>query len=155
MAGGRSDRDEPDDDGRNDGEEPGGPQRLDKWLWFARVVKTRTLAAKLVADGRVRVNRERTDKPSQPVKPGDVLTISVHRSIRVLEIVGIGRRRGPAPEAQALYVDRTPPASREDGAAGMSGQAPSPAAARMPGQGRPTKRDRRVIDRLKRPGERD
>jgi ribosome-associated heat shock protein Hsp15 len=118
----------------------GGQLRLDKWLWFARVVKSRTLAAGLVEEGKVRLNRERTTKPSQTVRVGDVLTIAVGPRIRVLEVVAVGSRRGPAKEAQALYVDRSPPVSATPAQPG-SGERPS-------GSGRPTKRDRRQIDRL-------
>lgn len=120
-----------------------GQLRLDKWLWFARVVKTRTLAASLVGDGKVRLNRERTTKPSQTVRVGDVLTIAVGPRIRVLEVVAIGTRRGPASEAQALYVDRSPP---------MTATPARPAGGERPsGAGRPTKRERRQIDRLTEP----
>lgn len=119
----------------------GGQLRLDKWLWFARVVKSRTLAAGLVEGGKVRLNRERTTKPSQTVRVGDVLTIAVGPRIRVLEVVAIGSRRGPATEAQALYVDRSPPPPSASPAQPARGERPS-------GSGRPTKRDRRQIDRL-------
>ena len=89
---------------------PAGDQlRLDKWLWYARVVKSRTLAAGLVEDGKVRLNRERITKPSQTVRIGDVLTISVGPRVRILEVAAMGTRRGPAAEAQALYVDLSPP----------------------------------------------
>lgn len=60
-----------------------GTQRLDKWLWFARVVKSRTLASKLVADGGVRLNKQRVEKPSTTVRVGDVLTIGVHDRVRI------------------------------------------------------------------------
>ena len=118
----------------------GGQLRLDKWLWFARVVKSRTLAAGLVEEGKVRLNRERTTKPSQMVRIGDVLTIAVGPRIRVLEVAAIGSRRGPATEAQGLYIDRSPPASATP-VQPSRGERPS-------GAGRPTKRDRRQIDRL-------
>lgn len=119
-----------------------GQLRIDKWLWFARVVKSRTLAAGLVEDGKVRLNRERTTKPSQTVRIGDILTVAVGPRIRILEISGIGTRRGPASEAQALYVDRTPPPV-------VAASTPQPAPIERPsGSGRPTKRDRRQIDRL-------
>jgi ribosome-associated heat shock protein Hsp15 len=123
----------------------GGAQlRLDKWLWFARVVKSRTLAAGLVADGKVRLNRERTTKPSQMVRVGDVITVAVGPRIRVLEIVAMGARRGPASEAQGLYIDRSPPP-----AVAASPTVSPPSAEREAGSGRPTKRDRRMIDRFK------
>lgn len=117
-------------------------QRLDKWLWFVRVVKTRSLAAKLVADGGVRLNRQRIEKPSTTVRPGDVLTIAVHDRVRILKVVAPGIRRGPPPEAQLLYEDLTPP--REPVATIEASVAP-----REEGAGRPTKRERRQTDRLK------
>ncbi|MHB8886475.1 MAG: RNA-binding S4 domain-containing protein [Methylovirgula sp.] len=83
-------------------------QRLDKWLWFARVVKTRSLAAKLVLDGHVRVNAQRIETPAKPVGPGDVLTIALESRIAVLRIVGIGARRGPFSEARLLFEDLNP-----------------------------------------------
>ena len=105
-------------------------QRIDKWLWFARFVKTRTLAQKLVQSGNVRVNREKTDSASHPLKIGDVLTISLEREVRAVRVLAAGVRRGPAEEARRLYEDMTPPA-------------PLP---RQGGGARPTKRDRRAID---------
>lgn len=80
-------------------------QRLDKWLWFARIVKTRPLAQGLVTAGHVRINRNRVVKPGHDVAVGDVLTIGLHSRVRVLRIVACGQRRGPAPEAQRLYED--------------------------------------------------
>lgn len=118
-------------------------QRLDKWLWFARVVKTRTMAARLVAAGKVRINRERTDKPSQTLRPGAVVTVLVNGRVRILKVVAPGIRRGPPADALALYEDLTPqqkPAAEPAAPAGVH---------RTPGSGRPTKRQRRQIDRLK------
>jgi ribosome-associated heat shock protein Hsp15 len=83
-------------------------QRLDKWLWFARVVKTRSLAAKLVTDGHVRVNAQRIETPAKPVGPGDVLTIALESRIAVLRVIGIGARRGPFSEASQLFEDLNP-----------------------------------------------
>jgi ribosome-associated heat shock protein Hsp15 len=80
-----------------------GSQRLDKWLWFARVVKSRTLAAELVAHGKVRVNRVRAAKASQLLRPGDVLTLAHGGRVRILRVVAPGERRGPAVEARRLY----------------------------------------------------
>jgi ribosome-associated heat shock protein Hsp15 len=105
-------------------------QRLDKWLWFARVTKSRTLAQKLIATGHVRINREKTVDSSDPVKPGDVLTISQESGVRILKVAGPGLRRGPPPEARLLYEDLTPPAPPRPERAGA----------------RPTKRDRRAIE---------
>ena len=112
-------------------------QRIDKWLWFARLAKTRTLAQKLAVSGRVRINRERNDSASQAVKIGDTLTIAFDAHVRVLRIVAIGVRRGPAPEARGLYEDLSPPRPISP---------PQSAEVRDPGAGRPTKRDRRAID---------
>ena len=82
---------------------PAGTQRLDKWLWFARVIKSRTLAAQLVEDGKVRVNRVRASKPSQVVRSGDVLTIAVRGRVRLLRVLAAADRRGPPAEARMLY----------------------------------------------------
>lgn len=123
-------------------------QRLDKWLWYARVVKSRTLASSLVQDGKVRINRERITKPSQTIRPGDVITVAVHRQVRVLKVVAGGTRRGPAKEAISLYEDLSPaPVGRKDGEGdgGVAGNGIMFEA----GAGRPTKRDRREIDKLK------
>lgn len=121
--------------------------RLDKWLWFARFVKSRSLATKLVAAGNMRVNGTPTQKAHLAVKPGDVLTFALGTHIRVIRIAALGARRGPAPEARLLYEDLDPPTPR------AAGEAPVSAAARDPGSGRPTKRDRRQIAALKEPRE--
>jgi ribosome-associated heat shock protein Hsp15 len=154
---------DPDDDDEHEGEgEPGpadarpaagasGSQRLDKWLWFARVAKSRTLAAALVAGGKVRVNRVRVDKPAHNLKPGDVVTISVGPRVRVLEVLQPGVRRGPATEARGLFDELTPRPDRTLLAGGdaTSGAPASRPAERPHGAGRPTKRERRQIDSLK------
>jgi ribosome-associated heat shock protein Hsp15 len=80
-------------------------QRLDKWLWHARVVKARTSAAALVEAGYVRINGVRETAPGHAVKLGDVLTIGLDRSVRVLKVVGFSERRGDASSARALYDD--------------------------------------------------
>lgn len=109
-----------------------GRQRIDKWLWFARFAKSRSIAQKLVLAGKVRVNRDKIDAPSRLVRPGDVLTLSLERQGRGGKILDPGMRRGPAPEAQRLYEDLTPPAILTE-----------PVVRNGP---RPTKRDRRVLD---------
>jgi ribosome-associated heat shock protein Hsp15 len=78
-------------------------QRLDKWLWFARIVKSRTLAAQLVQDGKVRINRAKVAKPAQSVRRDDVLTIVIRGNVQVLRVVAPGARRGPPAEARLLY----------------------------------------------------
>jgi ribosome-associated heat shock protein Hsp15 len=84
-------------------------QRLDKWLWFARVAKTRGLAARLVADGHVRVNARRIETPAKGVGPGDVLTIALERQVRVLKVVSPGARRGGFSEASCLFEELQDP----------------------------------------------
>lgn len=86
-----------------------GRLRLDKWLWYARFVKTRSLATKLAASGAVRLGGTPVGKASQTVKVGDVLTFPLGPYIRVIRIKALAARRGPAPEAQALYEDLEPP----------------------------------------------
>jgi ribosome-associated heat shock protein Hsp15 len=86
-------------------------QRLDKWLWFARFAKTRTLAAKLVTDGFVRLNGQRVETAAKAVAVGDVLTDAVARTTALVRVEALGERRGPAPEARLLYTEVT----RDDG----------------------------------------
>ncbi|WP_237477638.1 RNA-binding S4 domain-containing protein [Lichenibacterium dinghuense] len=99
------------------GSEP-ARQRLDKWLWFTRVVKTRSLAARLVTEGHVRINSVRVETASKSVKPGDVVTVALERHVRVLKVLAGGERRGPAPEAQTLYEDLAPRPPRAAGSPG-------------------------------------
>lgn len=80
-------------------------QRVDKWLWFVRVVKSRSLAARLVAEGHVRLNGKRIDAPARPVGRGDVLTIALERQVRVLKVLGFSERRGPFAQMKQLYED--------------------------------------------------
>ena len=80
-------------------------QRLDKWLWFARVVKSRTGAAKLVEGGHVRINSVRIDNPAKAVRPGDVLTVALDQDVRVLKVKLPGERRGPFEEARRLFEE--------------------------------------------------
>ena len=80
-------------------------QRLDKWLWHARVVKARTLAAALVEAGHVRINGVREKSPGHAVKVGDVLTVGLDNSVRILKVVGFAERRGDASAARVLYDD--------------------------------------------------
>jgi ribosome-associated heat shock protein Hsp15 len=79
--------------------------RLDKWLWQARFCKSRALAAALVAEGHVRVNGTPVSRPGRDITPGDVLTFPQGARIRVIRILALGQRRGPATEAQELYTD--------------------------------------------------
>jgi ribosome-associated heat shock protein Hsp15 len=84
-------------------------QRLDKWLFFARLQKSRTLAAKLVAAGKIRVNRDKIDNPARGVKPGDVLTITFQNQVLVVRVEQPGTRRGPPAEARTLYANLSAP----------------------------------------------
>lgn len=120
-------------------------QRIDKWLWFARFLKSRSLATTLAASGKLRLNGQLVTKAHAQVKPGDVLTFPLGPHIRVIKVLDPGERRGPAPEAQTLYEDLSPPPPREKRAeSGPDGAPPQ----RDAGAGRPTKRERRAIDHL-------
>lgn len=120
-----------------------GHQRLDRWLFFARIVKSRSLAARLVEAGKVRVNREKTVQPSRDVKAGDVLTVTLERQVLVLRLLAPGARRGPAAEARTLYEDLSPQPAAGEGDDRQSQPL------RDPGSGRPAKKDRRAIDKLR------
>src|SRR6185312_12239645 len=85
-------------------------QRIDKWLWHARVVRTRSAAAALADAGLVRVNSVRVDGSSKPVRPGDVVTVALDRHVRVLKVKGFAERRGSVEAASGLFDDLTPPA---------------------------------------------
>jgi len=111
--------------------------RLDKWLWHARFFKTRTLAAKVVSGGHVRVNANKVSKPSTAVVAGTVLTFPQGNQIRVIKIVDLGTRRGPASEAHTLYEDLSPPEEK------------IPQEQTPRGGARPTKKDRRSLDLIR------
>lgn len=117
-------------------------QRIDKWLVYARVVKTRTLGQALAASGHVRLNGRKIDDPAQPVKAGDVLTIGLHGGVRVLKVLDFAERRGAYSVASQLYEDLTP---TPDPAVAAAASVPPLVSS---GEGRPTKRDRRRFDRL-------
>jgi ribosome-associated heat shock protein Hsp15 len=117
-------------------------QRIDKWLWHARVVKTRTLAQKLAESGHVRLNGTRVTASSMPVKAGDVLTIAFEERVRILEVRGFSERRGSAPAAATLYDDKSPPPVPHE-------KPLPPGLQREKGEGRPTKRDLRHINLIR------
>ncbi|MEX0347548.1 MAG: RNA-binding S4 domain-containing protein [Rhizobiaceae bacterium] len=117
-------------------------QRIDKWLFFTRIVKSRSLAAKLAAGGKVRVNRKKIDQPSHQIKVGDVLTVTLERRIVVCRVLQPGNRRGPASEARLLFEDLSPPPEPKE-----TPPAKPSVPTRDPGSGRPTKRERREIER--------
>ncbi|MBI2255806.1 MAG: RNA-binding S4 domain-containing protein [Proteobacteria bacterium] len=120
-------------------------QRIDKWLWFARFLKSRSLATTLAASGRLRLNGQLIAKAHQQVKAGDVLTFPLGPHIRVIKVLDPGTRRGPAPEAQSLYEDLSPPPPRQKRSEGAPDGLPPQ---RDAGAGRPTKRERRALDHL-------
>lgn len=125
-------------------ERPGTParQRIDKWLFFARLLKSRSLAAKSVESGDVRVNGVAIRQPSHLLRPGDVVVLSLERRDVTVRVLAAGTRRGPYEEARHLYEDMTPPAPPR-GQESLLAQA-----TRERGSGRPTKRERRKTDRL-------
>ncbi|MEO0830541.1 MAG: RNA-binding S4 domain-containing protein [Pseudomonadota bacterium] len=115
--------------------------RIDKWLWHARFFKTRSLAAKVVSDRKVRVDGQPISKPSRTIGPGATLTFPQGSAIRVVRVEACGARRGPAPEAQTLYTDLDPPKPRSE-------EAPDEASVRS--GPRPTKRERRSLEQTRR-----
>ncbi|MEL6576031.1 MAG: RNA-binding S4 domain-containing protein [Pseudomonadota bacterium] len=123
-----------------------GPARLrvDKWLWHARFFKTRGLAGELAGSGKLRLNGKHCTKPAQTVSPGDELSFPQGGRVRAIRVDAIGTRRGPAPEAQALYTDLDPPPDRaaDHETASTVAQNEQPR--------RPDKRERREIAALKR-----
>jgi len=134
-----TDRDDHDDFDDGQPEAGAGRLRIDKWLWFARFFKTRSLAAKVCNGGVVRCSGSLVTKAHFAVKPGDVLTFPQGRHIRVVKVLALGSRRGPAEEARTLYEDLSPPAPET--AMDVPGRPQS--------AGRPSKRDRRALERLK------
>jgi ribosome-associated heat shock protein Hsp15 len=119
-------------------------QRIDKWLWHARVVRTRSAAAALAASGHVRLNGQRLDAPSRTVRLADVVTVALDRTVRVLKVVGFADRRGNAEAAQELWQDLSPPQPAK-----TQQIEPMAPGQREAGAGRPTKRERRAFDRLR------
>ncbi len=114
--------------------------RLDKWLWAARFFRSRTLAAGACDGGKVDVN-ERAAKPSRPLRPGDMVRVTLPRGKRIVRVVALSERRGPGSEAALLYEDLTPPPPPKE-------ERVLPPVLRPRGAGRPTKRERRLLDRL-------
>jgi ribosome-associated heat shock protein Hsp15 len=112
--------------------------RIDKWLWAARMFKTRSLATKSCVAGHVQVNAE-VSKASLKVKIGDTVEVLTPARLRILEIVALGDKRGPASVAQGLYMDHTPPEPPKE----------EPAVFRERGTGRPSKRQRRSLQKLR------
>ncbi|MFN3636173.1 MAG: RNA-binding S4 domain-containing protein [Rhizobium rhizophilum] len=120
----------------------GSRQRIDKWLFFARVAKSRSLAQDRVTAGHVSVNGQKIRQVSYQVKPGDRLDIAMPERDLVLVVKLPGERRGPYEEAKLLYEDLTPPSEKKP-------FSPSEPGVRAPGAGRPTKKERRALDDLR------
>lgn len=116
-------------------------QRIDRWLWHARIVRTRSAAAALAGSGHVRINGQRIDAASRPVRYGDVVTVALDRTVRVLKVAGFVERRGGAEVGRGLYQDLSPDSAAKAPRTGVP--------ERDSGAGRPTKRERRALDRLR------
>ncbi len=127
------------------GEQPvsNSRQRIDKWLFFTRMLKSRSLAQALVQAGHVRVNGQKVTQSSAQVKGGDRVELALERRDVVLVVRAGGTRRGPYEEARLLYEDLTPPPDETKRLTAFE------QASRAPGSGRPTKKERRAIDRLR------
>ena len=120
-------------------------QRIDKWIWHARITKTRTLAQKLIMAGNVRVNKTKITRPSYQIKPNDVLTISKNHRVSVLEIQALASRRGSASDANELYLNLN-----EDSKLNSESQIPNESKiAQNTRTARPNKRNRRKLRQLK------
>ncbi len=120
-------------------------QRLDQWLWQARFFKTRGLAGRLCRTRRVRQDGRVISRPSACIRPGNVLTFPQGRRIRVVRVLGLAKRRGPACEAATLYEDLSPPSDSARATVGTKASGIT----RDRGSGRPTKQQRRALDRLR------
>lgn len=123
--------------------EEGGKLRVDKWLWAARFFKTRRIAVEAIDSGKVLVNEVRA-KPAKAVAVGDMLDIRVGHNRFEVEVLGLSDRRGPAPEAQKLYRETAESKARREAIAAERRAQPQPTL-----KGRPTKRDRREIERYR------
>lgn len=128
--------------------EPAQAQRLDKWLWAARFFKTRALAVEAVERHRVRLH-DQAVKPAREVRVGDRIQVTQPGWIREVEVLGLSMMRGPAPVAQLLYQDTPKSQEAAKVAAEQRRLAPDPASTQQ--QGRPTKRDRRLLDAMHEP----
>ncbi|WP_380054156.1 RNA-binding S4 domain-containing protein [Falsihalocynthiibacter sp. SS001] len=113
--------------------------RVDKWLWHARFFKSRGLASKLVTGGHLRVNGDKVSKASHAIAPGDMLTFTQGNRVRIVRVMQMSLRRGPAPEAQTLYEDHTPTPDPDT----LQAQKTVLAVPKYAGKARPTKKERR------------
>jgi ribosome-associated heat shock protein Hsp15 len=118
--------------------EPAAGMRIDKWLWVARCFKTRSLASEACVAGHVKLEGESV-KPAKTLRPGETVEVRTPAGLRVLEVVALAERRGSADVARTLYVDHSPPPPPRE----------PPPVVRERGAGRPSKKDRREIDKLR------
>ena len=118
-----------------------GALRVDKWLWFARFCKTRSLAQSLCVDGRVTINGEKIHKPNRLVRAGDGIAVNIGPTRRTVTIQALGDRRGPASEATLLYNEPNPPQRLDIEQREVPFHRPR-------GAGRPTKKERRTLEKL-------
>ncbi|MBL4758566.1 MAG: RNA-binding S4 domain-containing protein [Rhizobiales bacterium] len=124
-------------------------QRIDKWLWHARIVRTRTLAATLANSGKIRLDSRRVTRASQTVRAGNIVLAPQGDHIRCLKIVGFAKRRVPAAQSTQLYEDLAPIEARSKSTSDISKSTSAiKSGMRESGSGRPTKRDRRLIEQL-------
>lgn len=129
--------------GAPDSPAPPARMRLDKWLWAARFFKTRSLAGREARAGHIRLNGQHVAKASATIVAGDVLTFPKARRSLVIRVRMLSDRRGPYETACSLYDDLTPPEDTRSGSPAIAG------GARPRGSGRPTKADRRALDRMR------
>ena len=116
--------------------------RLDTWLWYARFYKSRSLSSKAILGGKLRINSNKITKPATKVKTNDVLTVNYVNEIRIIQIQSLGSRRGPASEAQSLYIDLT------ENKIGSSNVKSTIEKSKKDSNKRPTKKDRRLLDKI-------
>ncbi len=124
--------------------------RLDKWLWQARFFKSRSLASRFCETSRLRINEKVIQKAHQKVSVGDVLTFSRRGTVSVIEIKNLGTRRGPATEAVTLYKNLSElEISKDSKREKIFSSVPDQIGRRQPGSGRPTKADRRAMEKVR------
>ena len=116
--------------------------RLDTWLWYARFYKSRSLSAKAILSGKLRVNSSKIIKPASKVKINDVLTINHINMVRIIQVQSLGSRRGPASEAQKLYNDLAGDITDASKIKSVSEKS------KKETNKRPTKKDRRILDKI-------
>jgi len=127
-------------------EQNSGNLRLDKWLWYARFFKTRSAASKMISSGKLRIDGTLVNKPHRAVQIGHIYTFAQGAHIRVIKVLALATRRGPAPEAALLFEDMAPIEPRQKQDISLS---KAKFETRNTGAGRPTKRDRRKTEALK------